>query len=497
MTSAPLSAAARTFGIGLSSAFCIGLAVAYLAFEPIPYWKVQAVVLGVPVLAAVASFIALRARALRFFAGSAPVLAATLFPIVMLEAAFAIVPGLFPDNLRMIVEGGPEISRQAMVERHPVSPFATLRPETRIRVPGYYGPESDFEYEWTTDKRGFKNDPAIAARRQFDVVALGDSFTEAMGVPTRQGWVHLLNEKGLSAYSLGVQGYAPSQFLGAYDMFGADLGARWIVVGYLTGTAAREAAIRARNSGTDDLPSAIGRLDAQDRNRDRPVIAVTTEHGEVVNHVLQSRYFFATTGLFNLARVEVATRRAVARARDRLRDDPRYATDASAAGAVEIAVPAWRRYRGEFESFRVDTAAPERLAADPDWQAMLAAFETLADRARRDGARLLLVVMRSRAEIYYERAYGRPPPADSAGETQARLLADFAARLGVPLLDMAPAFRACAARLAADAPAAAFPFLVYDGHLSATGNRWLADLIAEGMKRFESGAPPPDSVACD
>lgn len=54
MTGTPLSAAARTFGIGLSLAFCIGLAVVYLAFEPIPYWKVQAVLLGVPVLAAVA-----------------------------------------------------------------------------------------------------------------------------------------------------------------------------------------------------------------------------------------------------------------------------------------------------------------------------------------------------------------------------------------------------------------------------------------------------------
>ncbi|MCA3268038.1 MAG: hypothetical protein ING19_18410, partial [Azospirillum sp.] len=100
MTGAPLSAAARTFGIGLSSAFCVGLAVVYLAFEPIPYWKVQAVILGVPVLAAIASFVALRVRALRFFAGSAPVLAAALLPIAMLEAAFTIAPGLFPDNLR-------------------------------------------------------------------------------------------------------------------------------------------------------------------------------------------------------------------------------------------------------------------------------------------------------------------------------------------------------------------------------------------------------------
>jgi hypothetical protein len=498
MSGAPLSAPARLLGVALSSAFCASLAAIYVVLEPIPYWKVQALILGVPVLAAAASFAALAVRALRPLAATAPMLAALLVPVLALEAAFVAAPGLFPDNLRMIVEGEPEIPRQAMVLRHTASPYATLRPDTRIRVPGYYGPETAFEYEWTTDKRGFKNDPAVAARENFDVVALGDSFTEAMGVPIRQGWVHLLNERGFAAYSLGVQGYAPSQFVGAYDMFGAGLGARWIVVGYLTGTSARESVIRARRDGADGLPSAIGRLDAQDRVRDRPTIAVTTEHGEVVTHVLQSRYVFAVTGLFNLARVEIATRRAAERARERLRDDPRFFAEAAGAQAGDIAVPGWRRYRGEFESFRLETQGPDALAADEDWRDTLAALEAIAERARRDGARLVLLVLRSRAEIYFERAFGRPPPENAIGETQARALRDVAARLGVASFDMASAFRACVARFPADAPASAYPYLIYDGHLSAVGNRWLADFVAARLRSLEDGRQAPtDSVPCD
>ena len=51
------------------------------------------------------------------------------------------------------------------------------------------------------------------------LVALGDSFTEGMGVETANTWTSLLSEKGITTYNFGVQGYSPSQILGIYKMY--------------------------------------------------------------------------------------------------------------------------------------------------------------------------------------------------------------------------------------------------------------------------------------
>ncbi|MGC3966069.1 MAG: hypothetical protein QM775_01465 [Pirellulales bacterium] len=110
-----------------------------------------------------------------------------------IEGLFTLAPSLFPGRLRSEVQQ-PDVERQRgqVVEYLPHAPFAKPKPDVVIRVPGYYGPPEQFEYEWRTDRRGFKNLPALAAKESFTAVAVGDSFTEGMGVRTEQTWASRL-----------------------------------------------------------------------------------------------------------------------------------------------------------------------------------------------------------------------------------------------------------------------------------------------------------------
>src|SRR6185503_4435798 len=91
--------------------------------------------------------------------------------------AVLLVPSVLPAPIAALVESADTLKlRKRFVEYLPTSPYAKLKADTVVRVPGIYGPTGDFVYEWRTDVRGFKNPPAIATLEQVPIVALGDSF---------------------------------------------------------------------------------------------------------------------------------------------------------------------------------------------------------------------------------------------------------------------------------------------------------------------------------
>jgi hypothetical protein len=126
----------------------------------------------------------MRSKAVSFAANAAPVLMSLLFGLGVIEAAFRLFPEAFPDNVRALIDtdDAAQTARKAIVQRLPYSPFAKPYPNIDVFIPGYYGPTDTFVYQWRSDRRGFKNLPEIAALDQVDITALGDSFSEGMGV---------------------------------------------------------------------------------------------------------------------------------------------------------------------------------------------------------------------------------------------------------------------------------------------------------------------------
>lgn len=116
------------------------------------------------------------------------------------------VPQAIPQRVRdyLMAEGLPKI-RTEVVEYLDRSPYAKFRANVTVRTLGYRGTPEQFVYEWKTDRFGFKNPDAIAALKQVELVALGDSFTEGTGVAIADTWPSILSAEGVLSYNLGVQ----------------------------------------------------------------------------------------------------------------------------------------------------------------------------------------------------------------------------------------------------------------------------------------------------
>jgi hypothetical protein len=89
--------------------------------------------------------------------------------------------------------------------------------------PGY----QDIEYTLTVDKRGFRNKTDL---EKYDVVVLGDSFTEGSDVSDNQVWPVLFAQKSnRTVYNLGMSGGNPVTYLETLKKFGLELTPKMVV----------------------------------------------------------------------------------------------------------------------------------------------------------------------------------------------------------------------------------------------------------------------------
>ena len=120
------------------------------------------------------------------------------------------------------------------------APFLKFKPNFNVRSQGSRG--DDFTYEWQTDALGFKN-PAHTEilTLHFDFIALGDSFTEGMGVAIDNTWTSKVNQKStLTIYNAGVQGYSASQMKATYENLMEKISHEGIIIGALPQIFGRE-----------------------------------------------------------------------------------------------------------------------------------------------------------------------------------------------------------------------------------------------------------------
>ncbi|UCG17663.1 MAG: hypothetical protein JSV19_06465 [Phycisphaerales bacterium] len=91
-------------------------------------------------------------------------------------------------------------------------------------VPAGYG---KVPYTLQTDERGFRN---RSDAQRYDVVTLGDSFTEGSRVSDEHPWpVRFAEKSGLTVYNLGMSGYAPQHYLASLKEVGLSLEPRWVL----------------------------------------------------------------------------------------------------------------------------------------------------------------------------------------------------------------------------------------------------------------------------
>jgi hypothetical protein len=433
-------------------------------------------------------------RALNAIANVQLALLSCLMLFVLIEVIFLIAPGIFPDNVRRFVEAAPPSSsaRERVVELLPHPPYAKPRANTTIHIPGYYGPKESFVYQWTTDRRGFKNTAAIAAREAFEVVAPGDSFTEGMGVLVEDTWTSKLSKLGHPAYSLGVQGYAPIQFRGAYEHYGRSLSPKWVIVAYTGGVYARQSVFQSERHGkvsSRELPSAIGRLVERDELEEQRPIYLETKDGHRVPIVLKKHHRFVTSAFVMLARHTLHVVMLFEFKVGAPPDDARFMSDQDLQRrSAEFRLKPMARYRGEFLSFVNTKADPDRLSQDPLWLSTEREFEQIIAMARQDRAGVLFLFFPNRATAYYERATGQSLPSNTPDLVESALLARFARRHGVEMMDLTPAFRSYVATLNDGSPIEQYPYLSVDGHPSPKGHELIATEVARFLSSRQSAS---------
>jgi hypothetical protein len=96
------------------------------------------------------------------------------------------------------------------------APFVKFKPKVIVRSQGSRG--NDFTYEWQTDALGYKNiQHSDSLNTHFDYIALGDSFTEGMGVSIDDMWTSKVNQRSkIQIYNAAIQGYSASQMYATY-----------------------------------------------------------------------------------------------------------------------------------------------------------------------------------------------------------------------------------------------------------------------------------------
>jgi hypothetical protein len=404
-----------------------------------------------------------------------PVLGSLFIGLAIMEVAFRLYPEAFPDNLRALIEtdDATRHARKAVVERLPHSPFAKPYSNVDVFIPGYFGPKDNFVYEWHSDHRGFKNLPEIARREQIDVIALGDNHTEGVGVTVEDTWTTRLTRKGYPTYNLAIQGYAPTQFLGAYEHYGRALRPKWVVVGLFANAYRRERYFFGEMANADswagrNFPDAIGDLQSRDELHTQRPIYLETNEGYRFPLAVNERHRFLTTAFIDLVGKSIWFARSVdIRAGIAGPDnDLRFAS-----GAITPSL-----YRSEVVAARAEID-PNAFATSAEWVSTERAIERIAELSKTDGARVLVMFLPNRRTVYFRRVTGEELPQHSADLVQARLARKLAERNGLLFLDLTPIFQQVVAELADTSPVTAYPYLKSEGHESPRGHEIIARSI--------------------
>jgi lysophospholipase L1-like esterase len=363
------------------------------------------------------------------------VTASVVTTLVLLEGALRVLVPWLPGPLQLAVQATPgNFGRAHDYIGH------LHRPNLRAVVAGV-----DFRAVHDTDARGFRNQGPWPERA--DVVAIGDSLTYGYGVDADDAWPSIL-QRALAApvVNLGLIGAGPQQYRRVYEVFGAPLSPKLVLVGVFPENDFQDA-------GFFDtwLRSGVGGNYMVWRDTGRRDPSRTGPSARVRATVAGAYAIARRSYLFNL--VDAARR---SRAR---RDEVVYTFPDG--GSLHLTP------RG------FDKRTAGAVSGRPAYRLAIDALRALADEAGRSGTRVVMVLQPSKEEIHLP-LLGIPArdPAESLRRAFAESRIDY--------IDLLPVFRDRARR-------GQRLFFQEDNHPNRDGYRLIAETVLQYLASRSPG----------
>lgn len=366
-------------------------------------------------------------------------------------------PGLIPLQIRnYLKDNSARGPRERVIEYFNQEPFGKFKPNVTVYSQRYRGTDKQFVYQWQTDKLGFKNKKEILEEGRIEIVAVGDSFTEGMGVSIEDTWPSILTKHGFVTYNLGVQGYSPTQCEAIFRMYGYNLKPKYVIIGYTAGTYVRQS-YHGLNGGIVSIAVAE-RIGIRKQSRSLITAVFLWLRGSYL-YPLRLR-------LHNLSNV-IAYRNSGARKNN----------------------PVFKKYTLEVleaQNKKIDSA---NLTSSPEYKEALNAFLNIKKMADEIGAKLFFVYLPSRGYMYYEKATGRKLPEDSFELVEARLLKQFCEKERIVYIDPFNRLNNYIKNLGGNNDFSIYPYLEIDSHMSRYGYELIAEEIIGCLLSFNKSRP--------
>ena len=386
----------------------------------------------------------------------------SLFSIIclffLLETAYKINPNFFPMQLTNHLSSKDiDDIRKAKVEYLDESPYVKFKADTIITSQGWRGTRDQFVYDWKTDKNGFKNLDKISNLRSVDIVALGNSFTEGMGVAIEKVWPSLLMTKGYSAYNLGVQGYAPIQLLGSLKKYGIQLKPNYIIIGYTVHTYGREQIFFDEKKAIEEKRFTGGIQSV-----------VNAEQANNIGEIkIQARYIFSALWLIT----------------KKVRYNIKNFVNRLSNLDITLSDKKFNLYKNEVLSIKKNVANELILSNSNNWQSTLKAFKQIIDISDSIDAKVILLTFPPRSVVYFERATGKKLPKTYSELIEIKLLQEFANENKILFINPKNRLINYVNNLESNFDVKALPYLEIDAHLSNIGHELIAEEILKIVKK--------------
>lgn len=375
----------------------------------------------------------------RFFSSLQLPILSIIFLFFFLELIYLLKPNIFPQDLKIWINK--DTKNKEVIEYLDRSPYIKFKPNVKVRIQFYRGNTNQFEYDWQTDSKGFKNLQYLSKLKEVDIVTLGDSFAEGMGVPIEKTFSTILNDKGYTTYNLGVQGYSTSQMLGSFIEFGKNLNPKFVLTQYTFATYGREKFFKDKEN-----ISYTGGISYINSSQINPEIRE------------QGKYLFSALWLMtkNL--------------RMSIKNSIKYYS-------IDMKDKKFNKYK--------DIIKIEKVNSTPldieSWNASLNAFKKINEISSTINAKMFLIYIPTRPMIYYERALGRKLPEKVLKES--KMLKEFSIKNNFIFVDPTDDLINYVNSLPTNFNLSELPYLEIDAHMNEVGYNILANKIKELIEK--------------
>ena len=382
---------------------------------------------------------------------------------ILLEFLYVLSPSLIPLQIRNYLETSSAKERKMMVEYLDESPYVKFKANTTIKSQGHRGTDRQFVYEWETDDLGFKNLYDVAHKDKVDIVAIGDSFTEGMGVATDKIWSSILTANGYSTYNLGVQAYAPIQLEGSLRKYGINLKPDYIIIGYTRATFQREGAFFNMDNefknkkfvgGIDDIANADKELNIEYQKQVNDEIKVQAKY------LISALYLFSHDEILKIIKNKYV-----------------FGPPKIKGGKSDL----FEKYGYEISAIGGKGSVIEKIkTGSEEWLSTLKRFDNIITMGNKINAKIILLYFPSRGVIYYEAATEQDLPKWYIEKTESSLLKKYAEKNNIFYIDPTEKLKNYMNNIIdKDIIVTELPYLEIDGHMANKGHEIIANEVVE------------------